>query len=311
MGESRSTTTQTNPRGGHAELVGPIMLGRQLLVLSCCASAAATAVAATSSAVAVSRAPPPGAELYAFDAVGFAKGIPGMVKGQLRTFRTGVSGMWRNYKEAGAIRKRVKQTGVPATYPELVLLRKSGEDQGKFLQAGVLWLAAPELLPALLYFFPRSIPSTFEGEAGRAKRYATMSRLRAKALLEILTFIEDQAGKQMARPRKMAEAKLHAALATQVSQMAAAARCGAGMGGGIVLAKGGGGTGCGKPRMTSSAPLPRPGADRRVGGGGAAAAHAVRAAARRVVQRHAAPAAEAAAQEPGARAGASAQGQLR
>ena len=52
---------------------------------------------------------------------------------------------------------------------------------------------APELFPAMLYFNPRSIPSTFESEAGRAKRYDSMARKRTRAALDLLSTLEEQA----------------------------------------------------------------------------------------------------------------------
>jgi len=155
------------------------------------------------------------AQLYAFDAVGAVKGLPGTVRTSLRQFRTGVSGMWRNYGEARRVRKRAKASGEPFTYPELVLLKTSGEDTSKFLQVGVMWMAAPELVPAVLYFFPRSVPSTFESEQGRRKRYNALSRNRAKALVKLLTKLEEQAAKQGGRPVKQSEAALQEAIATQ------------------------------------------------------------------------------------------------
>lgn len=162
------------------------------LLVSITAGAAAARGPAT---MAMTRHPP---ELVAYNTAEIKAGIqsvPGMVKGGLSRFRTGVSGMWRNYGEAGRIRKRVKKTGVPATYSEVVLMRRSGEDASKFLQVAVLFLFAPELIPASLYFFPRIVPSTFETDDGRVKRFQSMGRQRNKALLSMLAYIEEEGAK--------------------------------------------------------------------------------------------------------------------
>ena len=145
-------------------------------------------------AAASRRAASPGSlaflDLDEFDPVAAVKGIPGTVRDNLRIFRAGTGAMWRNRKAASVVRKRVKQGGAAASYSELLLLRKSGDDAQKLLQAGVVYLAVPELLPAMLYFFPRSLPSTFETDQRRARRYETIGRLRSKAVLQLLTSLE-------------------------------------------------------------------------------------------------------------------------
>ncbi len=74
------------------------------------------------------------------------KGIPGAVKRSLGTFRSGTGQMWSNGKIAGTIKKRVRREGYLANYGDIQLMRNSREDTSKLLQAGFLWLAAPELL---------------------------------------------------------------------------------------------------------------------------------------------------------------------
>ena len=89
-------------------------------------------------------------EVFGTDVGEAIRGAPGYVRKSLRQFRTGISGMWTNSKASGEVKKRLRQKGgAPATYSELVLLRKAGEDTGKLLQVGFLWLAAPEFVPAL------------------------------------------------------------------------------------------------------------------------------------------------------------------
>jgi len=115
------------------------------------------------------------------------------MKNSLRTFRTGTSAMWVNNKQARVIKRRLKATGDLTSYPEVVLMRKSSQDTSKLLQAGFVWLAAPELLAVSLYFFPRMIPSTFESAEGREKRYRQIAQLRAKATLGFLKEVDNQA----------------------------------------------------------------------------------------------------------------------
>lgn len=128
------------------------------------------------------------------------KSLPKTIKTSLSQFKQGTGQMWRNSKEASAIRKRVAQLSpVPAgpadalTYGELVLLRKAGEDTMKLLQAGAVWLFVPELFPAMLYFYPRALPSTFESEQGREKRHGTLARMRTRSAFELLATLEEQA----------------------------------------------------------------------------------------------------------------------
>ena len=122
------------------------------------------------------------------------KGLPTTIKNSFRQFKAGTGQMWRNGKEASAIRKRVatlqppaKSAGDALSFSELVLLRKAGEDTLKLVQAGAVWLFIPELFPALLYFYPRALPSTFESEAGRTKRHGTLARMRTRSAVEYAT----------------------------------------------------------------------------------------------------------------------------
>lgn len=121
------------------------------------------------------------------------RGIPGMVKSNFAQFKTGCGQMWQNSKEAGRIRKSVREDGATLSYAQLQLLRNSGTDTTKLLQAGFVWLFCPELFPALLYFNPKAIPSTFESEKGATKRRDSLARMRTKAALELLTQLEEQA----------------------------------------------------------------------------------------------------------------------
>jgi len=128
------------------------------------------------------------------------RGLPNTIKSSLSTFKRGTGQMWRNGKEAGLIKKKVAAMQPPPagpgdalSYSELVLLRKSGEDTLKLVQAGAVWLFVPELFPALLYFYPRALPSTFESEQGRAKRQGALARMRTRAAFELLATLEEQA----------------------------------------------------------------------------------------------------------------------
>ena len=89
-------------------------------------------------AAASRRAASPGSlaflDLDEFDPVAAVKGIPGAVRDNLRIFRAGTGAMWRNRKAASVVRKRVKQGGAAASYSELLLLRKSGDDAQKLLR---------------------------------------------------------------------------------------------------------------------------------------------------------------------------------
>ena len=125
-----------------------------------------------------------------FNAGEFVKGLPGMIKSNLRTFRTGTSTMYKNWGAARQIQQAALKGGTELSYSDLVLIRRTGEDTNKFLMSGFIWMAAPELFPAMLYFNPRSIPSTFESEAGRAKRYDSMARKRTRAALDLLSTLE-------------------------------------------------------------------------------------------------------------------------
>lgn len=121
------------------------------------------------------------------------KGLPGMIQSNFRQFKKGTSLMWQNGKAAKVVRNRVRAEGGSLAYSELQLLRKSGEDTTKLVQAGFVWLFIPELFPALLYFYPNALPSTFESEEGRAKRHASLARMRTRACLELLGTLEEQA----------------------------------------------------------------------------------------------------------------------
>ena len=146
---------------------------------------------ATAATFATPRAAP--AELYgALEVNGysvkpgeFLKGVPGQVRQTLRRFRVGVGGMWNNYGEVRRIKKVLRQTGESATYPQLLLFRKTSEDTTKFLQAAAIYIAVPELFPLAVICFPRLMPSTFETDASRAKRYRAMSIGRTKAVTKV------------------------------------------------------------------------------------------------------------------------------
>ena len=115
------------------------------------------------------------------------KGLPGMIKSNWRQFKMGTGAMWKNSKASSALRKRVRAEGGDILgYPELQLLRKSSEDTSKLVQVGFVWIFLPEMFPALLYFYPRALPSTFESDEGRAKRHASIARMRTTACLELL-----------------------------------------------------------------------------------------------------------------------------
>ena len=149
-----------------------------------------------------------------FDLKATVRGFPGMVRDNLRVFRTGTRQMWLNGKAAGVVRKRVAAGGDPLNYAELQLLRRSGEDTAKLLRAGALWIFAPELFPVLLYFYPRALPSTFESESGRERRRGTLARMRTTAALELLATLEEQ--KATGTGRKAAAAIQHCASAEQL-----------------------------------------------------------------------------------------------
>ena len=121
------------------------------------------------------------------------KGFPGMVKKNWQQFTAGSGKMWQNGKAAGVVKKRIKTAGFSTIeYSELQLIRRSGEDTGKLVQAAFVWLFVPELFPALLYFYPKALPSTYESEAGRDKRFASLARMRTPRL-ELLGTLEEQA----------------------------------------------------------------------------------------------------------------------
>ena len=73
-----------------------------------------------------------------FDLGATIKGLPGAVRSNFRQFKVGTKQMWANGKAAGVVKSRVKAGGAPVTYAELQLLRKSGEDTTKLVQAGKL-----------------------------------------------------------------------------------------------------------------------------------------------------------------------------
>lgn len=128
------------------------------------------------------------------------RGLPKTIRSSLSQFKQGSGKMWQNGKAASAVRKRIaQQQPQPAdsadavSYAELLLLRKAGEDTQKLIQAGAIWIFVPELFPALLYFFPRALPSTFESDAGKAKRHGTLARGRTRSAIDLLATLEEQA----------------------------------------------------------------------------------------------------------------------
>jgi hypothetical protein len=143
-------------------------------------------------------------ELSEFNMVDAVKGAPGMIRDNFRIFKTGTGAMWNNRKAAAVVRKQHKSAGARPTYPELLLLRKSSDDTQKLVQAGIIYIVVPELLPAMLYFFPRSIPSTFETAERRGRRYDTLVRLRAKAVLDMAVRLEDDAAVKKGKAGKLA-----------------------------------------------------------------------------------------------------------
>lgn len=128
-----------------------------------------------------------------FDLGKTVRGFPAACKTNFARFRTGTGQMWVNHKAANVVKRSVKKEGHLLSYGELQLIRHAGEDASKLLQASVLWLFAPELLPALLYFNPKALPSTFETEKGREKRHASMVRMRGATVVELLGRLEDNA----------------------------------------------------------------------------------------------------------------------
>jgi len=121
------------------------------------------------------------------------KDMPGQVKRSIRQFRTGCGVMWQNGKDARAIKRTVQHDGHQLSYADLLLLRRDKEDFAKFLQAGFVWFAVPELFPFYLISFPRSAPSAFESDEQRAKKRATLVRMRTRGALDFLTTLEEQA----------------------------------------------------------------------------------------------------------------------
>lgn len=126
-----------------------------------------------------------------FDLVQSVKNLPNAVRKNMCQFRDGTGQMWSNHKLATAVKKRVRQGGDPLSYHELQLLQKSSEDTGKLFQAAALWIVAPELIPALLYFFPRALPSTFETTSAAKKRQESCFRARAIVTLKFLVKLEE------------------------------------------------------------------------------------------------------------------------
>ncbi|KAL1529901.1 hypothetical protein AB1Y20_000829 [Prymnesium parvum] len=163
------------------------------------------------------------AELADFDLGATIKGIPGAVRSNFRQFRVGTKQMWTNGKAAGAVKKRLKAGGDPLSYSEFHLLRKSSEDTGKLIQAGVLWIVAPELIPVMLYFFPRALPSTFESDQGAQKRYATLCRARATATLSLLTKLEEDSVGEGRKAKRTAAQRLLAIQMLKTKSIADAA----------------------------------------------------------------------------------------
>jgi hypothetical protein len=121
------------------------------------------------------------------------RGIPTMVKNGFNQFKAGSGQMWQNGKAAKVVRQRIKEQGGSLSYDEYMLLRRSTDDTGKLVQAGFVWLFAPDLFPFFLYSYPNALPSTFESEQGRDKRYGTMTRARTRAALDFLATMEEQA----------------------------------------------------------------------------------------------------------------------
>ena len=85
-----------------------------------------------------------------FDLGKAVRGFPAACKTNFARFRTGTGQMWVNHKAANVVKRSVKKEGHLLSYGELQLIRHAGEDASKLLQASVLWLFAPELLPALM-----------------------------------------------------------------------------------------------------------------------------------------------------------------
>jgi hypothetical protein len=121
------------------------------------------------------------------------KDVPGIMRDNLRILKTGTGAIWRNRKAAAVLRKRHKSEGTMPTYPELLLLRQADGDTQKLIRAGVVYLAFPEAFAVMLASFPNSMPSTFETEARRRRRYEGIAQMRVNAVLQMLIFIETQA----------------------------------------------------------------------------------------------------------------------
>jgi hypothetical protein len=164
------------------------VLRQSTIVMSACRLSLLLVVLAAASA---SGTFIPGAEDFNLgDAV---RGLPGSIKSNLRRFRSGCGEMWDNSKQAKLVQRSVMNDGHALSYAELILLRQSSEDFSKLLRAGAIWLFAPELLPAMLYFYPRAMPSTFESEEGRDRRRGSLARMRTTSCLELLATLEEQA----------------------------------------------------------------------------------------------------------------------
>jgi len=181
--------SHTPPTGRQRPAHVSSSMTRCTLVFACCLSLAA-------------------ADLADFDLGATIKGLPGAMRSNFRQFKVGTRQMWLNGKAAGVVNKRVKAGGAPVSYNELQLLRKSGEDTTKLVQAGIVWLVAPELIPAMLYFYPRALPSTFESERGAERRHATLCRARATATLQLLAKLEDDAAGNGRKAKRAAAQRL-------------------------------------------------------------------------------------------------------
>ena len=62
------------------------------------------------------------------------KDTPKQIRTGLSKFKQGMGGIRNNWRDAGAIRKRIKRGGAPPSYQETTLLRRQGEDSMKLLQ---------------------------------------------------------------------------------------------------------------------------------------------------------------------------------
>jgi len=113
----------------------------------------------------------------------------------------GTTQYWSQWWQAQGVRRRINKMQPPPRkirdgmldYKELKLLHRTTEDRNRLLRIAAVLFFIPQFFFYYLLFIRGALPSTFEGEEARKKRYRTLVETREKAAIELLTTLDEQA----------------------------------------------------------------------------------------------------------------------